>query len=155
MFVIILAAMWWILSAYYIFIINHWWQALCFERLTLICSSKGFYERWYDGKHHHCVDSYLLLCSFCAAIEPLLWYKDSYKNGTDKGIMVTKPQMFLISNIHCLEGTNVFNYYVSLFDNCMILPLVPPFPVTHWGRDEMNIILQTTFSNVFSSMKMF
>ena len=27
--------------------------------------------------------------------------------------------------------------------------------LTHWGRDEMNNILQTTFSNVFSSMKMF
>ena len=28
-------------------------------------------------------------------------------------------------------------------------------PLTHWGRDEMNNISQTTFSNVFSSMKMF
>ena len=27
--------------------------------------------------------------------------------------------------------------------------------LTHWGRDEMGNILQTTFSNVFSSMKMF
>ena len=27
--------------------------------------------------------------------------------------------------------------------------------VTHWGRDEMKKISQTTFSNVFSSMKMF
>ena len=27
--------------------------------------------------------------------------------------------------------------------------------LTHWGRDEMNNISQTTFSNVFSSMKMF
>ena len=27
--------------------------------------------------------------------------------------------------------------------------------LTHWGRDKMNNILQTTFSNVFSSMKMF
>ena len=27
--------------------------------------------------------------------------------------------------------------------------------LTHWGRDEMDDILQTTFSNVFSSMKMF
>ena len=27
--------------------------------------------------------------------------------------------------------------------------------VTHWGRDEMNNISQTTFSNVFSAMKMF
>ena len=26
---------------------------------------------------------------------------------------------------------------------------------THWGRDEMNNISQMTFSNVFSSMKMF
>ena len=28
-------------------------------------------------------------------------------------------------------------------------------PLTLWGRDEMNNISQTTFSNVFSSMKMF
>ena len=28
-------------------------------------------------------------------------------------------------------------------------------PLTHWGRDEMYNISQTTFSNVFSSMKMF
>ena len=27
--------------------------------------------------------------------------------------------------------------------------------LTHWGRDEMDNISQTTFSNVFSSMKMF
>ena len=27
--------------------------------------------------------------------------------------------------------------------------------LTHWGRDEMNNISQTTFSNVYSSMKMF
>ena len=27
--------------------------------------------------------------------------------------------------------------------------------LAHWGRDEMNNISQTTFSNVFSSMKMF
>ena len=27
--------------------------------------------------------------------------------------------------------------------------------LTHWGRDEIDAILQTTFSNVFSSMKMF
>ena len=27
--------------------------------------------------------------------------------------------------------------------------------LTHWGRDEMNNISQTTFSNIFSSMKMF
>ena len=27
--------------------------------------------------------------------------------------------------------------------------------LTHWGRDEMNNISQTTFSNLFSSMKMF
>ena len=27
--------------------------------------------------------------------------------------------------------------------------------LTHWGRDEMNDISQTTFSNVFSSTKMF
>ena len=27
--------------------------------------------------------------------------------------------------------------------------------LTHWGRDEMNTISQTTFSNIFSSMKMF
>ena len=27
--------------------------------------------------------------------------------------------------------------------------------LTHWGRDEMDNILQMTFSNVFSSMKMF
>ena len=27
--------------------------------------------------------------------------------------------------------------------------------LTHWGRDEMNNISQTTFSNAFSSMKMF
>ena len=27
--------------------------------------------------------------------------------------------------------------------------------LTHWGRDETNNILQTTFSNVFSSKKMF
>ena len=29
------------------------------------------------------------------------------------------------------------------------------FHFTHWGRDEMNNISQTTFSNVFSSIKMF
>ena len=27
--------------------------------------------------------------------------------------------------------------------------------LTYWGRDEMDNISQTTFSNVFSSMKMF
>ena len=27
--------------------------------------------------------------------------------------------------------------------------------LTHWGRDEMNNISQTTFSNAFSSMEMF
>ena len=27
--------------------------------------------------------------------------------------------------------------------------------LTHWGRDKMDAILQTTFSNAFSSMKMF
>ena len=30
-----------------------------------------------------------------------------------------------------------------------------PMALTHWGRDEMNNISQTTFSNVFSSMKMY
>ena len=29
------------------------------------------------------------------------------------------------------------------------------YRLTHWGRDEMDAILQTTFSKVFSSMKMF
>ena len=29
------------------------------------------------------------------------------------------------------------------------------YELTHWGRDEMNNISQMTFSNVFSSMKMF
>ena len=29
------------------------------------------------------------------------------------------------------------------------------FHLTHWGRNEMNNISQTTFSNVFSSMKMY
>ena len=29
------------------------------------------------------------------------------------------------------------------------------YNLTHWGRDEMNNISQTTLSNVFSSMKMF
>ena len=29
------------------------------------------------------------------------------------------------------------------------------YVLTHWGRDEMNNISQTTFLNVFSSMKMF
>ena len=33
--------------------------------------------------------------------------------------------------------------------------LVAYATLTHWGRDEMNNISQTTFSNVFSSMKMF
>ena len=27
--------------------------------------------------------------------------------------------------------------------------------ITHWGRDEMDNISQTTFPNVFSSLKMF
>ena len=29
------------------------------------------------------------------------------------------------------------------------------FPLTHWGRDKMAAIFQTTFSNAFSWMKMF
>ena len=34
-------------------------------------------------------------------------------------------------------------------------PATSGFPLTHWGRDEINNISQTTFSNVFSSMQMF
>ena len=39
-------------------------------------------------------------------------------------------------------------------------PLTSPWqqvksPSTHWGRNEINNISQTTFSNVFSSMKMY
>ena len=41
-------------------------------------------------------------------------------------------------------------------DQIFILRKIQPFSIlTHWGRDEMNNISQTTFSNVFSSMKMF
>ena len=32
---------------------------------------------------------------------------------------------------------------------------VPGNPLTHWGRDEMDAISQTTFSSAFSRMKMF
>ena len=29
------------------------------------------------------------------------------------------------------------------------------YPLTHWGRDEIDVILQTTFLNAFSFMKMY
>ena len=35
------------------------------------------------------------------------------------------------------------------------LSLVRRQPVTHWGRDKMAVISQTTFSNAFSWMKMY
>ena len=38
--------------------------------------------------------------------------------------------------------------------SCMTLKF-DGWPFTHWGREEMNNISQTTFSNAFSSMKMF
>ena len=50
---------------------------------------------------------------------------------------------------------------VRLVNSCLLLKINFIVSVnlgdslTHWGRDEMNDISQTTFSNVFSSMKMF
>ena len=33
-------------------------------------------------------------------------------------------------------------------------PVIPPMTLTHWGRDQIDAIFQTTFSNAFSWMKM-
>ena len=45
----------------------------------------------------------------------------------------------------------------SLFYDIFIVTVssYPRFCLTHWGRDKMDAILQTTFSNAFSWMKMF
>ena len=48
-------------------------------------------------------------------------------------------------------------YGSSSARHCSLFGAVPRplHSLTHWGRNEMNNISQTTFSNVFSSMKMF
>ena len=44
-------------------------------------------------------------------------------------------------------------YFIGL---CYVTAVFSYWPMlTHWGRDKMNAISQTTFSNAFSSMKMF
>ena len=50
----------------------------------------------------------------------------------------------LINEFHCKS-------YPVMEKHCHGFKVI----LTHWGRDEMNNISQTTFSNVFSSMKMF
>ena len=50
------------------------------------------------------------------------------------------------------EYSHLFKFGIMC---CMLSMLLMSSSLTHWGRDEMNNISQTTFSNVFSSMKMF
>ena len=52
-----------------------------------------------------------------------------------------------------ISCTARFKHLITNLGNLKILKELNR--LTHWGRDEMNNISQTTFSNVFSSMKMF
>ena len=72
-------------------------------------------------------------CGYRIYIICLVGGKRVYKveNGT-LVLWITKCFVFVISKVICHITT-----------------------LTHWGRDEMNNISQTTLSNVFSSMKMF
>ena len=59
--------------------------------------------------------------------------------------IITSHQVHLLSDTQTLTNPQC--------DHTFIFSLA--VRLTHWGRDEMNNILQTTFLNVFSSMKMF
>ena len=82
--------------------------------------------------------------------------------------MVTRTQIvrpiLIISEVlwHYLRAISQEMLLISMHDTRLKitdLRLQLHFPganeLTHWGRDEMNNISQTTFSNVFSTMKMF
>ena len=72
-----------------------------------------------------------------------------------------------LAHIELLDFVHTFVFYIGYFfkwfsmyalttyDIYDITLLTKKIDLTHWGRDEMNNISQTTFSNVFSSTKMF
>ena len=81
----------------------------------------------------------------------------SYSENTD---IAGKPQDFKIQNLASLvvqadvspvmTKLSLWRYVVSIAI-CIQLES----NLTHWGRDKMDVISQTTFSNAFSWMKMF
>ena len=50
----------------------------------------------------------------------------------------------------CLEAYLLFMFVLLMHSGSLVDGIL-----THWGRDEMNNISQMTFSNIFSSIKMF
>ena len=53
------------------------------------------------------------------------------------------------------ENTPVIIRFPSQRASCFLVMTSPCTGLTHWGRDKIDAILQTTFSNAISWMKMF
>ena len=51
-------------------------------------------------------------------------------------------------------GMGISSIKVRWLWDCFIFMIGIPILLTHWGRDKMDVIFQTTFSNAFSWMKM-
>ena len=80
---------------------------------------------------------------------------------------ITKWYISYSSEYHTLEIGPIWHCrstYWTIWDHTDImsrLPDCPPSqvsllsPLTHWGRDKMAAVFQTTFSNAFSWMKMY
>ena len=77
-----------------------------------------------------------------------IYYPGFYENGLDKC-----NTMLNIDLIHArMVSANKRRCYIfDVFSHCMKQILA----LTHWGRDKMDAISQTTFSSAFSWMKIF
>ena len=106
--------------------------------------------------HMYFVNSFveLTFCHFCALMSIIIWLVSAREvertllmisqQGSNSDFMLSGNNPFLVGQRWPRSMTFIVNYMASLGHN----------ELTHWGRDEMNNISQTTFSNVFSSMKM-
>ena len=64
---------------------------------------------------------------------------------------VTKPMQL---RLVCLEGETIKHMMRQVGDEKLNLPYAGKRRVTHWGRDSIAVISQTTFLNAFSWIKM-
>ena len=65
-------------------------------------------------------------------------------------------RLWLVNIGPCVPGINLNNSYHIYIEECSSQFGCKPYhnPLTHWGRDKMAAISQTTLSNGFSWMKM-
>ena len=82
--------------------------------------------------------------------------------GSDNGLSLNLHQVNVWINVDILSigpfGTDFGEIWIEIqqFSFKWTIPLLGPFwlnVLTHWGRDKMDAISQTTFSRAFSSMK--